>query len=429
MVGWQRRDCFCAESLAALGPLPARGYMGTVTASEPLNAAKEAGLTYVSDQVPGIRRLRSGTGFRYVAPGGAAVRDPRELARIKALAIPPAYSDVWISPDPHGHIQATGRDARGRKQYRYHKKWREVRDETKFDRMIGFAKAVPRIRAGVARDLARPGLPREKVLATVVALLEATAIRVGNEEYARENDSYGLTTMLDEHVRVKGEVLRFRFRGKSGKDHDIAVRDKRVAKVVKACLGLPGEEIFGYLDDDGSRHAIASHDVNAYLRELAGDDFTAKDFRTWEATLGCALALAASRAETAAERKLAVTLAIQTVADHLGNTPAVCKKSYIHPAVIDEFLAVGAIQFAGRTAAKPKRHGLRPIETDVLAYVERLVSRDERAHLSESLARSIRERPKPERTRPPKSRTPASPTPVRSRRTGTRGTAQAGSGG
>jgi len=400
-----------------------------VTTSEPVDAAKEAGLTYVSDQVPGIRRLRSGTGFRYVAPGGAAVRDPRELARIKALAIPPAYSDVWISPDPHGHIQATGRDARGRKQYRYHKKWREVRDETKFDRMIGFAKALPRIRAGVARDLARPGLPREKVLATVVALLEETAIRVGNEEYARENDSYGLTTMLDEHVRVRGEVLRFRFRGKSGKDHDIAVRDKRLARVVKACIGLPGEEFFGYLDDDGKRHAIASHDVNGYLRELAGDDFTAKDFRTWEATLGCALALAESRAETAGDRKLAVTLAIEAVANRLGNTPAVCKKSYIHPAVIAEFLAEGAIQIVERTVPKARQHGLSPVETAVLTFVEHLVTRDEKAHLAGLLARSVRERAAPERSRTPKSRTPASPTPVRSRRTSTRRKTRGRSGG
>ncbi len=384
--------------------------------SKPVDAAEGAGLRYVSDRVPGIRRLRSGGGFRYVSPGGGAVRDPGELTRIKALAIPPAYTDVWISPDPRGHIQATGRDARGRKQYRYHKKWREVRDETKFDRMIGFAKALPQIRAGVARDLAKPGLPREKVLATVVALLEETAIRVGNEEYARDNETYGLTTMLDEHVRVRGEVLRFRFRGKSGKDHDIAVRDKRLAKVVKACLGLPGEELFQYLDDDGDRRAIDSSDVNAYLRDLAGDDFTAKDFRTWEATLGCALALAASRAETAAERKLAVTLAIKTVADHLGNTPTVCKKSYIHPAVIDEFIAVGAIEFVKRRVAKAERYGLRPVESDVLAYVERLVTRDENAHLSDLLARSVRQRATPERSRTTKSRTTASPTPARGRR-------------
>jgi DNA topoisomerase-1 len=364
-----------------------------------------------------------------VGPGGKAVRDAAELARIKALAIPPAYTDVWISPDPRGHIQATGRDARGRKQYRYHKKWRDVRDETKFDRMIGFAKALPRIRAGMARDLALPGLPREKVLATVVALLEETAIRVGNEEYARDNASYGLTTMLEEHVRVRGEVLRFRFRGKSGKDHDIAVRDKRLAKIVKACLGLPGEELFGYLDDDGERHAIASQDVNAYLRELAGDDFTAKDFRTWEATLGCALALAASRAETAGERKLAVTLAIKTVADRLGNTPAVCKKSYIHPAVIDEFIAVGAIELVERKVAKAEHHGLSAIEHAVLAYVERLITRDEKAHLSELLARSVQEGANRQRSRAAKSRTTASPTPVRSRRTSTRRAAPRGSGG
>ena len=365
----------------------------TVTAVEPAESAKAAGLHYVSDDRPGIRRVKRRGGFAYVGPKGTPVTDETELARIRKLAIPPAYEDVWISPDPRGHLQATGRDARGRKQYRYHPRWREVRDETKFDRMVAFAKALPAIRAAVSRDLARPGLPREKVLATVVSLLESTMIRIGNEEYAKENDSYGLTTMQTKHVQIAGETLRFRFRGKSGRDHAISVRDRRLARIVRRMRDLPGQELFGYLDDDGNPATISSNDVNMYIREIAHDDFTAKDFRTWEGTLACALELSAERVETKTDGKTRIVAAIKAVSERLGNTPAVCKKSYIHPGVIDAFLENGALDLIAsktRKAAAADPHDLSADETRVLAFIERLISRDENAHLSDLLAKSVR---------------------------------------
>jgi len=359
---------------------------------EPVDSAKAAGLRYVTDDRPGIKRVKRRGGFSYVDTAGKPIGDDKEIARIRKLAIPPAYSDVWISPDPRGHLQATGRDARGRKQYRYHPRWREVRDETKFDRMIAFAKALPSIRAAVARDLGKPGLPREKVLATVVTLLEATMIRVGNEEYAKTNDSYGLTTMHDEHVRISGDTVRFHFRGKSGREHTVSVRDKRLAKIVRQCRDIEGEELFQYVDENGERASISSQDVNAYLRQIAGDDFTAKDFRTWEGTLACALALAAERAGTKTDAKAHVVAAIKAVAERLGNTPAVCKKSYIHPGVIDEFLENGALALAERKVRKPTggRHALSSDERRVLAFIEKLVTRDENKHLSDLLAKSVR---------------------------------------
>jgi DNA topoisomerase-1 len=363
-----------------------------VTVAEPEASARAAGLRYVTDDRPGIRRLKARGGFRYVDPQGNPVSDRDELARIRALAIPPAYTDVWIAPLRNAHLQATGRDARGRKQYRYHKRWRETRDETKFDRMIAFAKALPRIRAAVARDLALRGMPREKVLATVVALLESTMIRIGNDEYARDNDSYGLTTMQDDHVRVRGDEIRFAFRGKSGVEHKVAVRDRRLAKIVRACQDIPGQTLFTYVDDDGAPASIDSQDVNDYLRAIAGDDFTAKDFRTWEGTMGCALALAAQRAETKGEAKTAVLEAIRSVATRLGNTPSVCRKSYIHPAVIDEFVANGALELVAAKARRAERdepHALRDHEARVVAFIERIVARDEKAHLGELLAKSV----------------------------------------
>ncbi len=363
--------------------------------AEPTESARSAGLRYVTDDVPGIRRLKKRGGFRYVDAGGAPITDRDELARIRALAIPPAYTDVWIAPFRNAHLQATGRDARGRKQYRYHKRWRETRDETKFDRMLAVAKALPAIRAAVGRDLARPGMPREKVLATVVSLLESTMIRVGNEEYARANDSYGLTTLQEDHVRIRGEEIRFSFRGKSGVEHKVAVRDKRLAKIVRACRDLPGHDLFTYLDDAGEAVAVRSQDVNAYIRDIAGDDFTAKDFRTWEGTMACALALAAVRAESAGAAKAAVVEAIRSVATRLGNTPSVCKKSYIYPAVIDEFLANGALDLVVRKATRVARRGshrLEPHEAAVVRFIERIVARDENAHLGDLLARSLRAR-------------------------------------
>jgi DNA topoisomerase-1 len=299
--------------------------------------ARAAGLRYVSDADPGIRRRRKGKGFEYLDPQGRRIGDRHTLARIRALVIPPAWRDVWICPRADGHIQAVGRDARRRKQYRYHAGWREIRDATKYERMVPFARRLPAIRRRVAQDLRRPGLPREKVLALVVRLLETTCIRVGNSEYARTNGSFGLTTLRDRHAAVSAGRVRFRFKGKSGKVHEIAVEDRRLARLVRKCQDLPGQELFQY-DDHGTPRAIGSGDVNEYLRAIAGDDFTAKDFRTWAGTVAAARALADQIApKSAAAAKRAVTDAIKLVAEQLGNTAAVCRKCYVHPIVLDGF--------------------------------------------------------------------------------------------
>ena len=261
------------------------------TPDDPVAAARAAGLRYTPDIGPGITRRRAGKGWSYIDPDGVVIRDAKELQRIRALVIPPAWTNVWINPNPRGHIQATGRDARGRKQYRYHAKWRATRDETKFSRMIAFGEALPRIRERVAADLELPGLPREKTLAIAVRLLDEALIRVGNAEYARENDSYGLTTLRDDHVDVSGSTVHFTFRGKSGKTHEIDVRDRRVARIISRMQDLPGQHLFQYLDADGEPHAIGSEDVNAYLQEIAGEAFTAKDFRTWGGTVLAARSL------------------------------------------------------------------------------------------------------------------------------------------
>ena len=302
-------------------------------------SARAAGLRYVTDAAPGICREGEPGAFRYRRADGKAVRDETTLGRIRSLSIPPAWREVWICTRDDGHLQATGRDARGRKQYRYHPRWRETRDETKYGRLVAFAKALPRIRRRTGRDLARPGLPREKALAAVVRLLEATLIRVGNEEYARENESFGLTTLRGRQVRIDGATLRFCFRGKSGVQHTVELTDRRLARIVRRMRELPGEELFGYLDETGGTRPIESGDVNEYLKQSAGEAFTSKDFRTWAGTLLCArelrrLAPPASDAE--GRRHLAQ--AVTSVAKVLGNTKAVCRKCYIHPRVIDAYL-------------------------------------------------------------------------------------------
>jgi DNA topoisomerase-1 len=308
-------------------------------APDPVASARSAGLRYVSDCNPGFRREKGPLGFRYTRTDGRLVRNAADLKRIRALAIPPAWIDVWICRDPKGHLQATGRDARGRKQYRYHAAWRTCRDENKFDRMQAFAVALPKIRARTAADIAKAGLPREKVLATVVQLLEKSLIRVGNEEYAKTNDSFGLTTMRDKHVDVKGSTLRFEFRGKSGKRHSVGVNGRRLARIVRQCRDLPGHELFQYIDDDGRRQDVNSADVNAYLQEITGEEFTAKDFRTWSGTVLAATALREfEKPASTTQAKKDVLKAIEAVAGVLGNTPSVCRKSYIHPAVIDAYL-------------------------------------------------------------------------------------------
>ena len=299
--------------------------------TQPEGSAKAAGLRYVNDAAPGIARQRAGTGFRYLRPDGRAVRDAQTLARIRKLAIPPAWEKVWICLRDDGHLQATGRDARGRKQYRYHARWREVRDETKYGRMLAFSKALPRIRRRVTQDLALPGLPRDKVLATVVRLLETTRIRVGNEEYARTNDSFGLTTLRTRQVRVQGSTLFFQFRGKSGVHHRVALSDRKLAGIVSHMRDLPGYELFQYLDEAGETRAVDAADVNDYLQAIAGEEFTSKDFRTWAGTVLAAQELHQSRSNQLSQ-------AIARVAQQLGNTPAVCRKCYIHPAVIDAYL-------------------------------------------------------------------------------------------
>ena len=304
-------------------------------APEPAHSAAAAGLRHVSDAAPGISRRRAGRGFTYTGPDGRTVRDRATLARIRALAIPPAWTEVWIAADPKGHIQATGRDARRRKQYRYHRSWHEVRHETKFGRMLAFSAALPKIRRALAADLSLPGLPRRKVLATVVRLLECTQIRVGNDEYARANRSYGLTTFRDRHVEVNGSTLHFEFRGKSGKPHTVDVADRRLARIVARCQAIPGEELFQYLDEDGARQTIDSGDVNDYIREIAGEEFTAKDFRTWAGTVLASEALLALGVPSSErEAKANILAAIDKVAGQLNNTRAVCRKYYVHPEVL-----------------------------------------------------------------------------------------------
>ncbi len=334
-----------------------------------------AGLRYVTDAVPGIRRKRAGKSFTYLTADGPTVRDRDTLRRIRSLVIPPAWTDVWICPMPNGHLQATGRDMRGRKQYRYHPKWRVARDETKYGRMIAFGRALPAIRKRTGDDLRMPGLPREKVLATVVRLLETTLIRVGNEEYARTNDSFGLTTMRDEHAEIDGSTLRFTFRGKGGKDHSVDVHDRRLARIVKQCQDVPGEELFQYVDANGERQAIGSADVNEYLRQATGQDFTAKDFRTWAGTVLAAVALHAFEAfDSEAQAKKNVVRAIEAVAGRLGNTPAICRKCYVHPAVIEAYVdgtLAAALKHRAEHEPSESVADLRPEEAAVLALLRK----------------------------------------------------------
>jgi DNA topoisomerase-1 len=364
--------------------------------SENLAAARAAGLRYVNDHDPGLTRHAHGKTFRYVAPGGRTVRDAATLARIRRLAIPPAWSQVWICPHDNGHIQATGRDARGRKQYRYHPHWREARDETKYERMIAFGRALPRIRKRIARDLARPGLGREKVLAAMLRLLETTLVRVGNEEYARANGSFGLSTMQDRHAQIRGGTVRFQFRGKSGKFHRIELRDARLARIVRRAQELPGQELFQYLDAEGRTQDIKSDDVNAYLRAIAGAEFSAKDFRTWAGTVLAALALRELAAfETKAQAKKNLVAAIERVAERLGNTPAVCRKCYIHPVVLQSYLDGATVDFIrDRAEAELSGRGstLSAAENAVLAFLQKRLRQSAPLPLETALRRSISKR-------------------------------------
>ena len=337
-------------------------------------SALKVGLRYVTDRMPGIRRERSGDGFRFRYPTGDIVQNEEVLKRIKALAIPPAWTDVWICPDPYGHLQATGRDQRRRKQSRYHLRWREIRDETKYAKMLAFGKVLPEIRKRVRKDLALEGLPRNKVLAAVVRLLEVSLIRVGNQEYARENESFGLTTLRDRHVKVRGSELRFHFRGKSGKWHDVDIRDRRLARIVKSCQDLPGQELFQYVDEDNQRKALGSEEVNAYLREISGEDFTAKDFRTWAGTVLAARSLVeCEECDSLAQAKKNVVRAIEAVAERLGNTVAVCRKCYVHPEILDSYLDGTLVDMLQRKANKQLTHrsnGLPAEEAAVLRLLK-----------------------------------------------------------
>ncbi|WP_077046613.1 DNA topoisomerase IB [Pseudomonas sp. KK4] len=327
-------------------------------------------LHYVDDTLPGISRKKVRGKFHYFDPDGQRITDPAEIQRINALAVPPAYVDVWICADPRGHLQATGRDARGRKQYRYHVRWREVRDTDKYSRLRDFGLALPKLRKKLESILAAPGFSREKVMATVITLLDATLIRIGNTQYAKENRSYGLTTLRDRHVEINGSAIQFQFRGKSGVEHQITVKDRRLARIVKRCQDIPGQHLFQYLDEDGERHPITSADINAYLQTLTGADFTAKDYRTWA---GSALALAVLRQlawqpETEAKRHVVQT--VKDVARQLGNTPAVCRKCYIHPGVLDGY-HLGALAELPRPRI---RKGLRAEEVALAMLLEKLAS-------------------------------------------------------
>ena len=340
---------------------------------DPRDSAKHAGLRYVTGDGPGITRKRSGDGFAYVGVDGRPLKDEEHLQRIRSLVLPPAWENVWICPSPLGHLQAVGVDARGRKQYRYHPRYREVRNETKFRKMLEFSRALPKIRKRVHQDLSQAGLGREKVLATVVRLLETTFIRIGNVEYARENESFGLTTLRTRHVHLDGSTVQFQFRGKSGQNHDIKLQDRRVARIVRQCQDLPGYELFQYLDDDGNRHTIDSCDVNAYLHEVTGSEFTAKDFRTWAGTVQSALALAQIGAfESETECKRNIIAAVKYTAQRLGNKPATCRKYYIHPTVLETYTDGTLLQFvkAPEEDFVPTDTSLHPEELCVLKLIQ-----------------------------------------------------------
>lgn len=356
----------------------------TPTPADPREAAEAAGLVYVSDEDRGIRRERKGDGFAYFKPNGDPLEDEATLERIRKLAVPPAYTDVWICTRANGHLQATGRDARGRKQYRYHPQFRAVRESTKYEHMLEFARALPKIRAQLAEHMALRGLPREKVLATVVHLLETTLIRVGNDDYARENRSYGLTTLRNPHVKVEGSELRFQFKGKSGKQWRLQVKDRRIAKIIRACQDLPGQRLFQYVDEEGVVCEVTSADVNAYLREITGTDITAKDFRTWGGTVMAALALQAlAVADTRATQKKNLKAAIEHVASRLGNTPTICRKCYVHPEVLEAYVE-GGLQLDVKEAVEGEL--LKPEEAAVLAMLEGRLKRTLEGSLKESLA-------------------------------------------
>ena len=373
---WQRLKALQKRAKRRADALPGR--LRASGAGDAVRSAKVAGLRYISDETtPGIRRAGKLNRFRYTDARGRPIRSRAELERIRALAIPPAWTDVWICPHPLGHLQATGRDARGRKQYRYHAQWRQVRDEEKYGRLIEFAQALPRIRRKTSADLNRRGLTRERVLAAVVQLLEKTLIRIGNEEYARDNRSYGLTTMREQHATIAGAHVNFEFRGKSGIRHAINLHDARLARIVKACRDLPGYELFQYVDEDGKRQTVDSADVNAYLRELSGTDFTAKDFRTWAGTVMAAKALAgAAGFKSVTEAKRNIVKAVEVVAKRLGNTKAVCRRCYIHPAIIDSYmegvtLATGTTRGARITRSAGSKSALSAEEAGVIGLLER----------------------------------------------------------
>jgi DNA topoisomerase-1 len=366
------------------------------TPVDPREAAEAAGLVYVSDDERGIRRERKGDGFVYFRPNGEPLKDEATLERIRKLAIPPAYEDVWICPRANGHLQATGRDARGRKQYRYHPQFREVRESTKYEHMMEFAKALPDIRAKLAEHMALRGLPREKVLATVVHLLETTLIRVGNDDYAKENKSYGLTTLRNPHVKVEGSELRFQFKGKSGKQWRLQVKDRRIAKIIRACQDLPGQRLFQYRDEDGEVREVTSADVNAYLKEVTGRDITAKDFRTWAGTVMAALALQEFEAfDSKATQKKNLKEAIERVSSRLGNTPTICRKCYVHPEVLNAYIEGKLLLEIKDEVEEELRRDLprlKPEEAAVLAMLEARLKRTLEDSLQESLA-AVKKKP------------------------------------
>jgi DNA topoisomerase-1 len=337
-----------------------------------VEAAEQAGLCYTPDSIRGIRREQQGDSFRYIGANGRVVTNEQKLRRIRALAIPPAWTDVWICPHANGHLQVTARDTRGRKQYRYHARYRAIRDETKFDRMFAFSEVLPAARERVEADLRRPGLPREKVLATVVWLLERTLIRVGNTEYARVNETFGLTTLEDRHAEVRGTSVAFAFRGKSGKEHLVTVQDRRLARIVQRCQTLPGEQLFQYIDEGGGRHVIDSADVNAYLRGIAGPEVTAKDFRTWAGTMLAAEALREiGPARLVREKKANIVRAVDRVAERLGNTRTVCRTYYIHPVILEAYKRGKVVDLhpANRGGRRQARRRLRDNEIAVLEFI------------------------------------------------------------